>query len=113
MKLTPEIIAEHYDILRLANPFKRLKLPARRTMQFRVTKNKRYRGYFRGLKSGYVIAISEEHNATGLDVQRTMAHEMIHAHLEMICPDAPHHGKEFQKLADKVCECFGYDRRTF
>lgn len=113
MKLTPEKLAEHYDWLRQTIAFRDLKFPARERMVFKTTKDKRKRGYFRPLSSGWVIAISEEHNKTQEDVQKVMAHEMIHAHLEMVCPDAPHHGKEFQECADRVCNYLGFDRERF
>ena len=113
MKLTPEKLAEHYDRLRQTVAFRDLKFPPRERMIFKITRDKKKRGYFRPLSSGWVIAISEEHNKTEGEVQRVMAHEMVHAHLEMVCPDAPHHGKEFQESADEVCRYFSFDREEF
>ena len=113
MKLTPEKLAEHYDRLRQTIAFRDLKFPARNCMVFKITRDKRKRGYFRALSSGWVIAISEEHNKTQAEVEKVMAHEMIHACLEMVCPDAAHHGKEFQECADRVCNYLGFDREKF
>ena len=113
MKLTPEILAEHYDWLRSVKPFCDWKMPARHRMMFRITKNKNRRGYFRPLEKHWVIAISEENNKSVGEVQLTMAHEMIHAHIEMRQPRAPHHGELFQECAKIVCDWFGFDREKF
>lgn len=113
MKLTPEKLAEHYDWLRQTLAFRDLKFPPRERMIFKTTRDKKKRGYFRSLSNGWAIAISEEHNKTHGEVQKVMAHEMIHAHLEMICPDAAHHGKEFQECADRVCKHLKFNREEF
>lgn len=113
MKLTPEKIAEHYDWLLQTVPFRDQKMPDRNRMVFKTTKDKRKRGYFRPLSSGWVIAISEDNHRTQAEVQATVAHEMIHANIEMILPSAPHHGAWFQEMADEICEYFGFDREKF
>lgn len=113
MKLDPEYLAAVYSRLRRGPVFRGLKLPPRGAMVFRATQNKKHAGYFRRLTRGWAIAISEQHNATDKEVEATMAHEMIHAHLHLSNPQARHHGPEFQRLADKVCARLGYDRRTF
>ena len=113
MKLTPEILAKVYDRLAKSPPFSGWEMPPRELMVFKITKNKKRRGYFRPLNSGIVISISEKYNTTRRQVEATMAHEMIHAHLEMVSPDGPHHGHEFQACADLVCERLHFRRKGF
>lgn len=113
MKLSPKDLAEMYDRLRRGPIFYRLKFPPRRFMGFRVTRNKKRAGYFRGLTNGWLIAISEQHHDTAQEAEATMAHEMVHAHLQFTNPGGDPHGPEFQRLADRVCARLGYDRSTF
>lgn len=113
MKLTPEKLAKIYDKLARCSPFSQWNMPPRGLMVFKITKSKKRRGYFRPLYNGMVISISEEHNTTRRQVEATMAHEMIHAHLEMVSPDGPHHGREFQARADEVCEQLHFRRKWF
>ena len=113
MKLDPEELAKMYDALSKRPVFRRWIMPPRREMVFRITHDKNKKGYFRRLTRGYVIAISEQHHNTAKEVEVTMAHEMIHAYLEMVRPDAKPHGHEFQSLAYEICKSAGYDWGTF
>ena len=112
MKLTPEKLAKVYDKLAQRPPFSGWEMPPRELMVFKITRNKKRLGYFRPLNDSMVISISEKHN-TARRVQATMAHEMIHAHLEMVSPYGPHHGPEFQACADAVCEQLHFRRKGF
>lgn len=113
MKLTPEIMADHYAFLAKCVPFRDAGVPPVSQITFKTTKNKKYRGYFRALEKGFTIAISEEHNRHVGEVQKTMAHEMVHAHQQLKCPNSRHHGKEFKRLADAVCKYFCWGKEEF
>lgn len=113
VEVTPEIIAGVYDVLRKASPFRSWKMPRRDSMVFKITRRKDWRGYFCALKSGNVIAVSDRHIRSWLELEAVIAHEMLHAHMNTVCPHEPHHGVVFQKKANVVCSRLELDRGIF
>lgn len=105
MKLTPDLLASAYNMLRETAPFDKWNLPDADDVRFRILKTKRLYGDA-GMRAGqWTIRLSEgKHTRLGR-VLETMAHEMIHVHLREIgChSDSRHHGPAFNACADQVC----------
>lgn len=109
MRLTPEILAACYELLRATRPFDRWGLPPASEVRFvSVESMSGGRGFadYTPLKRGHKIRVSEARHERLSRILETMAHEMCH--VKQRCCRATRnsatHGKVFQRLADQVCK---------
>lgn len=108
MRLTPEMLAACYELLRTTKPFDGWLLPPASEIQFVPMPRMGRTGYadYAPLKRHHRIRVSEARHERLSRVLETMAHEMCH--LKQHCCHATRnsavHGKVFQKLADQVCK---------
>lgn len=113
MKLTPDLLASAYSMLRETAPFDGWDLPDADDVRFRVLKTTRLYGdavaTLRGrtrVAENWQIRLSEGKHSRLSGVLETMAHEMVHVHLREIgChSDSSHHGPAFQACAKQVTD---------
>lgn len=108
LHITPEILAGAYAFLRGTPPFTRWKLPPAHDVKFKVTKSLTDAGYC----AGNEIGLSAKCSAHSHSMLATMAHEMIHLHLDRKGVKS-HHGPDFQRCAKRVCDVHGFDQRRY
>jgi len=108
LHLTPEVLAGAYTFLRQTSPFCRWKLPPAHDLKFVVTKSMTDAGYCAGAEVG----ISQNCSAHTHSLLGTMAHEMIHLHLDRKGVKS-HHGPEFKAAAKRICAAHGFDLKRF
>ena len=113
LRLTPNVLARAYALLRATSPFIRWKLPPPEAVTFRVTASKTTRGHYVLLASGHEIAISRRLVGYCPALLATMAHEMTHLRLRLIGKGNVNHGAAFQALARSVCKHQGFDPKEF
>lgn len=109
MKLTPEILAAAYEFLRTTRPFSGWDLPDAEDMKFEVSKAKLY-GY--NLDRKNTIGVSTYRVGRTDCLMETMAHEMVHLHLDRFGVRS-HHGRPFMKAARQICNEHGFDIKRF
>ena len=86
MKLTPELLAAAYEMLRATAPFNRWHLPPSADVRFKISATLREYGrcntdWFTGefaKTRRFTISVSKKSVQTPERLLRTMAHEMIH-----------------------------------
>lgn len=108
LHLTPEVLAAAYTFLRATRPFVRWRLPPAHDVKFRVTRSMTEAGYCKG----DTIGVSAACTAHTTSLLATMAHEMIHMHLDKK-KVRKHHGPEFHRAAEMVSREHGFDYRRF
>lgn len=117
LPLTPEVLAAAYDYLAVTEPFRRWNLPESEEVKFRVIKQPGYFGWYQRDGKAHVISISAAQIAYSSTLLRTMAHEMIHLHLEITGMES--RGKEtvhnaaFRRFAARVTKYHGFDPKEF
>ena len=109
-------LAYNYLVFRQMPPFKGKVLFDADDVEFRVTRHQDCHGLFddRDRKGLPIIAISEVHVKTPLQLLETMAHEMVH----MVLYKRSHskwnaHGPSFKAFSKRVCSAFGFNLETF
>lgn len=104
MRLTPDLLAAAYDLLRHTAPFDKWNLPEAEDVRFVVFRSKRWFGDY-SYGAQHTMRLSEGKHTRLSGVLATMAHEMLHLHLgEIGChKDSHRHGPAFRRLADEVC----------
>lgn len=113
LHLTPNDLCAAYDLLRGTAPFKRWKLPEGEEVEFHFVKMRSQADCHHDGRR-HVIRIAANKHHTLLATIVTMAHEMVHLHLDKSYPrDKSHHGSRFNKHADIVCKHHGFDRGQF
>lgn len=112
LPLTPDALYAAYEYLRATPPFRRWKLPQGDQVEMRVTRDKGYVGLAKEGSRFPVICISAFHVGRTQTLIETMAHEMIHVHLDSKGVRAAH-GAAFRKCAASVCRYHGFDPRGF
>lgn len=116
LHLTPTDLRAMYDLIRGTSPFKGWRLPEGDDVEFHFVK---MRGQdqadcYENGKGRHVIRLAANKHHTLASSITTMAHEMVHLHLDKSYPrDRAHHGHRFQKHADIVCKHHGFDRGQF
>lgn len=108
LHLTPEVLAGAYSFLRTTKPFVRWNLPPAHDMTFKITKSLTDAGYCKGRE----IGISSKCSGHTHSMLATMAHEMIHLHLDEKGVKA-HHGADFKRCAKQVAKAHGFDYARF
>ena len=120
LQLTPDMLVNAYEYLRITLPFRRMNLPEGDQLLFRVIGAKDRLGYFRGRyrrgkrEDFNEIAISANEVSSTELLMATMAHEMIHLyqHESGTCPRG-FHNKKFRQIAARVCRLHGFALEDF
>jgi hypothetical protein len=115
LRLTSEMLACAYDLLRTAEPFDGWNLPESDDIVFYVVRDRTRCGFYRRDRYGrHSIAISI--NCVGYmpTLVAIMAHEMVHLHLALTRMEGrSDHGAVFQHFAARVCAVHGFDPKLF
>lgn len=112
MKLTPSILAGMYYALRATEPFPSYRLPHPSKIKFRVTRTTMSFGEYE--PDPHTIRVSREACNNYNDALQTMAHEMTHMALERKgARDHANHDADFNALAAKVCDAWGWNFKEF
>lgn len=111
--LTPELLEQLYETLRITRPFKGWKLPPGDEVSFHV--NNSYSPmalyYWDGKHN---IRLSQMRNVTLNAATMALAHEMIHLREKKLnLRQDIGHGKVFRRMAEQVCRHHGFDRGLF
>jgi hypothetical protein len=109
LRLTPETLRAAYAYLLTTKPFCDWDLPEPEDMGFKVSRARCY-GFSETGKRAIGISIYRIGRTDCL--METMAHEMIHQHLDKYGVKS-HHGKPFQRAAEAVCREHGFDPKRF
>lgn len=113
MRLTPAILAASYEFLRKTPPFDQWKLPPSHSIKFVVTKSLTVQGDHDILPSKkHRVRISGALISHTENLISTMAHEMIHVHLDRRGVKSAH-GAEFKSHAKRICSVHGFDPKLF
>lgn len=116
MRLTPDLLASAYDLLRHTKPFEGWNLPEAEDIRFEVLRTRKLWGDCALMGDGRNrIRLSSTRHTRLTTVLATMAHEMIHLHLDRCgAKDSSDHGVAFRQLRDKVCRVNPeFDPETF
>lgn len=116
--LTADTIASAYDLLRTTPPFNKWNLPDSEDVQFKVAKTPHDFGWCnawgRGKRRKYLIAVSSRKVAHLSSLLATLAHELIHMHMDLTGQDTKgEHNAAFNAFAKTVCRVHGFDPRSF
>lgn len=116
--LTPERVGAVYDCLRFFVPFTRMKLPPADEIAFHITRHNDRQAHYTCLKrarEGHEIAVSDFWQWTFSNLQKVVAHEMIHLYQSLRETDSPitQHNAEFRVLSERVCKHFNWNVATF
>ena len=116
--LTRETMAAAYDLLVSTPPFCRWNLPDSDDIEFKVARDPHNFGWFtasgRGKKRKYLIAVSNRKVEYLSSLLATMAHELIHLHLDMTRQDKKgEHNGAFNAIAKNICRLHGFDPKAF
>ena len=119
LPLTPETLAAAYDYLATTPPFNKWSLPDSDEIKFVVG---RFRDTFAtyqwdGKHSQHIITMSAVAIGQTTTLMQTLAHEMIHLHLEESKMESRGstntHNLWFRKFAAQVCKYHGWDLKAF
>jgi hypothetical protein len=120
LAINKEMIAHAYDYLCCCEPFCRWNMPDSEDIAFGIYRRKDRYAHYEYKASGpnegrHHIKISSALVGSHASLLSTLAHEMLHLHLNNTgCMDMRAlHGAGFNKLADRVCNIHGFDRLTF
>ena len=120
LTLTPEMLENAYEYLRVSPPFRAWNLPHADQVMFRVMGTRDRFGHFRGRhrkatgNDGFSeIAISAGMVKSTDLLLSTMAHEMIHLYQDETGTARGHHNPAFQRIARRVCSIHGFDYESF
>jgi hypothetical protein len=118
LHITPEIVENAYELLKLTPPFRGWKLPPADDVVFSAVPIKGARGgcqgehWFDG-KSHHIRINPKRHSALS-SMLATLAHEMIHMReAQLALRNDVFHGRMFQEMADRVCKAHTFDRGQF
>jgi hypothetical protein len=109
LRLTPEVLKAAYEYLCTTRPFCNWNMPDADDVRFVVSKAHLY-GYSRDDR--LEIGVSTYRVATSATLLETMAHEMVHVHLDRRKVKS-HHGKGFRTAARQVCREHGFEFKRF
>lgn len=104
-----------YEFLRATRPYRRWGLPPASEVHFTTLRKHAFRGDFTAgdARNMQRIRLSTRHIAFTDVALRTMAHEMIHLHLQISGCRESDHGANFKRLAKRVCRVHGWDPLDF
>ncbi len=111
----PEHLELAYELLRATKPFSGWKLPHADDIEFRAVRmSGQDQAYCVHNGTRHVIAIALNKHASLAALLPTMAHEMLHLHLDRAFPkDRAAHGWRFKRHADRICRAHTFDRGQF
>lgn len=113
LHITPELVENVYELLRMTPPFNRWKLPHADEVKFHIIAPKRYYAdHSVELNGTHLIRVSAASVMTLSVLTQVLAHEMIHLKQAMM-KARDIHGKTFQKMAMQVCLVHHFDIGTF
>lgn len=115
MHLTPAIMERAYEYLLATPPFNKWRLPMADEIEFFVDGSGRDYGKFNLFQKPRITMSAKLCRTTG-DIVATMAHEMIHLHLDTSAAkgkEPADHGKKFMAAAAMVCRQHGWDSVVF
>lgn len=110
--LTPETLEASYNLLKTTKPFSGWKLPDSEDIVFIVYKKLGHDGELAINNSVITIAINGN-NSSLASVLKVVAHEMVHLRQYQLGRRKLTHGKEFKKLAAKVCAIQCWEASNF
>ena len=112
MKPRESDLVAAYEYLAQLKPFSGWKIPSSDRVDFVVTRSKAEMGSYDG--DPHTIRVSSHYCKTQQDVLETVAHEMVHVHLER-SDNSTHykHCKAFKKAAKAICRQFGWSEKKF
>jgi hypothetical protein len=120
LKLTPELCALAYELLRATTPFKAWKLPPAAAVEFTINRSMDTRGLYtyhahRKTKSVHEIGVSSNCIGNLKSLVEVMAHEMIHLEERISCTLTPGamHNAAFMRKAKRVCKHHSMDFKLF
>lgn len=115
LDLTPQLMEAVYSLLLTCRPFSGWGLPPAEEVEFHVfTAKDRCADYGKKTDGTHVIRANMAWIGTLEVLVRKMAHEMVHMHCDLECPnDQAHHGWRFRSEARKVCRVFCWDWKNF
>lgn len=114
MHLTPAILEAQYELLRVCPPFRRWRMPPGDEVEFHVITSSSWAGDYEFRKGVHLIRVNGKWCGTLLNLQRVVAHEMVHLHLQIAFPrDQSHHGARFKAKAALVCKHLCLDPLAF
>lgn len=114
LHLTPQIAEASYELLRTTPPFKGWKLPHADEVEFIVCNFVDCRAQHQ-LTDHHKIWVSNRNLGSLDELNRAMAHEMIHVHEERTrqCRHDVAHSKKFHRWAKRVCVLHCWDLKMF
>ncbi len=104
--LTPDLLRSTYNMLCEVAPFDKWNLPDGEDINFKVTRDKKYMGWWLYKEGKRTIGISKI-NVTRLDTMiQVMMHEMVHVHEENVHVSRKDvmHSEAWKRWADEVCQ---------
>ncbi len=112
LHVTPEMMEQTYDLLRITKPFRIWKLPDPDGIRFHVTKDNGEFASF-DVKGGHPVICVTLHTARTLNsLTMHLAHEMIHLYQwKLKLPQ--NHGNHFQICKARVCKEHSFDPGVF
>lgn len=118
LPLTTEMLEASYEFLKTTPPFCNWNLPDAEDIRFfvnRKTKSKLAEYQWLGDRHSIsMCAFGIGHTST---LMRTMAHEMVHLHLEQMGWESRGnenvHNLAFRKFASEICKIHGFDPKAF
>ena len=115
LKITPDMLARAYDFLSSTAPFDRWNMPDSDDVTFRVSNGSDCGWCDRKRGRRPEIAISSRRHGHTLSLLMTMAHEMVHLHMDhcRMATSGVEHSAAFHKLAAQVCKHHGFDPKAF
>ena len=118
IKLSRDIIAAAYDLVRTLPPFDKWNLPEPEDVKFAVSDHVWISAFCKVDRKGrkLVLRINVSDLCVGhvSTLIRKMAHECIHLHMALTGQDTKaQHNAAFYKIAKRVCRVNGFDEKDF
>lgn len=115
MHITPEMMVQTYELLRVTLPFRRWKLPHPDDITFRVSAHRdRHAHYSTDTAKGTKEICVSQFFAKDLDkLTQDIAHEIVHLRLDEVGDYRVKHGPKYQCLAAIVCRRLHWDLHSF
>lgn len=116
LKLTTDVCSAAYRYLCETEPFVKWNMPDPEDITFKISRARDKFGECGKWEDapGMWCSISEHNIGTTDTLMRTMAHEMIHIHLDSKgMKDTSPHGRAFQACKRRVCAVHGWDPKAF
>lgn len=117
LPLTVEMLAATYEFLKTTPPFNRWNLQDSEDIKFRVGKHNRQFASYRWNGKQHEVTMSAGCIGHTITLIQSLAHEMIHMHLEETGIESRGnertHNAAFCKFAAQVCKHHGFDLKAF